>query len=118
MRRTHNKEEAVAHALLAYIERNYRQPIAPRDIAAALHYEPHHLAHVVRRAVGFSLGELIAKRRLGAAAQLLAETNISIGSIAARVGFRSLAYFSRKFSAIVGVSPSCYRRRARDGTLL
>lgn len=111
-------KEALTEALLQYIDCNYHRAIAPRDVAAALHYSPYYLAHLVKRAVGFSVGALLVRRRIRAAADLLVQTGLPVARIAARVGFANVNYFSRRFSQVMGVSPSRYRRAARARALL
>ena len=110
--------EALTDALLQYIDCNYHRGIAPRDVAAALHYSPFHLAHLAKRAVGSSVGALLVRRRIQAAADLLTQTSVPVSRIAWRVGFSSAGYFSRKFTQMMGMSPSRYRSAARTGTLL
>lgn len=43
------------------------------------------------------------------ARRLLRETNISVGELAARVGYESEAAFSRAFRRSVGVPPATWR---------
>jgi AraC family transcriptional regulator of adaptative response / methylphosphotriester-DNA alkyltransferase methyltransferase len=43
------------------------------------------------------------------AAELLAETSIPVGDIAARVGYRQPAQFAKAFARVHGVPPTRYR---------
>ena len=52
------------------------------------------------------------------AAFLLRETDRSVTEICLDVGFTSLGTFSRTFSAILGESPTAYRRRAVSRAVL
>ena len=52
----------------------------------------------------------LTRWRMGIAAQLLEETDLRLGEIASRVGYRSEFSFSRAFKLARGVSPVQYRR--------
>ena len=62
-----------------------------------------------REAVGFHA--LVAQARLDEARDLLLNTQLPIGEIGARVGFRSTSAFTRFFTRELGAAPS----RFRDG---
>lgn len=55
----------------------------------------------------------LAKLRVMKGCELLVRTNQSITEIALEVGFYDHSAFSKRFSDIVGVSPSAYRKRYR-----
>lgn len=103
------EREMTPERILRYIDEHYNEPIAPRDVAAALHYSPGHLTHVARRTLGASVGGLILRRRMAAARRLLQEGSLTIAEIARRLGFTDVAYFSRRFSQVTGASPSRWR---------
>jgi AraC-like DNA-binding protein len=50
-------------------------------------------------------------QRLDRACQILADTTLSIGAIAAQLGFSSQAYFARCFRQETGLSPSVWRTK-------
>ena len=107
--------ELTPERILDYIDTHFAQPIAPRDVAAAMHYSLCHLTHVARKALGASIGDLILQRRIWAAQRLLAETVLPVAVIAQAVGFSDTAYFSRRFSQTTGSSPSRWRK-GRENT--
>lgn len=96
--------------ILHYIDAHYEKPITPRDVAAALNYSLCHLTHVTQKTLGTSLGDLLFRRRIERARQLLETTGLPVSRIAARVGFTDLAYFSRRFSQETGTSPTRWRK--------
>jgi AraC-like DNA-binding protein len=59
--------------------------------------------------IGLTPHEYILELRVSRAQRLLADTDLDIGVIAARVGYSDPAYFSRLFSRRVGVSPKMFR---------
>lgn len=107
------RDELSPSQILGYIEANYHRAISPHDVATALNYSLSYVTHRTRKLMGYSLGDLILQRRLAAARQLLIETSLSVARVALRVGFTDVAYFSRRFSREVGVSPTQWRRAHR-----
>lgn len=69
-----------------------------------------HLARSFKASTGWSLHRFIALERLKAAKQMLAEDRYSCAEVAARLGFRSTAYFSTAFRRMTGKTPTAYRR--------
>ncbi len=59
-----------------------------------------------RSAFGLSLGRYLRESRCRRAAELLRSGNMSIGEVAAALGYSSQFSFSRAFKKVVGVSPS------------
>lgn len=60
--------------------------------------------------VGEPPHQYLTRWRMGIAAQLLEETELRLGEIAARVGYKSEFTFSRAFKLARGISPIQYRR--------
>lgn len=81
--------------------------------AARLRVTPTHLSRVCRAALGKPASEVLQDRLLLAARQLLAETDMQVQDVAARLGFSSAAYFTRLFTRRTGISPTVFRRRLR-----
>ena len=103
--------ELTPERILAFVDRHFCEPIAPRDVASALHYSLCHVTHVARKSLGVSLTELIFRRRIAEAQRLLAETALPVCTVAKRVGFADGAYFTRRFTRASGTSPTLWRRR-------
>jgi AraC-like DNA-binding protein len=68
--------------------------------------------------VGRTPMEVITERRMQHAAELLSQSELKIIEISARVGYRSEAAFSRRFTHYFGVSPGSMRRNVNiDGKM-
>lgn len=63
------------------------------------------------QATGSTPSEWLLQARLERARMLLLSTDITIGALASRVGFKDISHFSRSFRNLYGVSPGQYRRR-------
>jgi AraC-like DNA-binding protein len=64
---------------------------------------------------GESVMGYLSRLRIDSAKRLLTETDLSVGEISARCGFRDQGYFSKAFRHEEGASPSQYREEARRG---
>lgn len=60
-----------------------------------------------------TLAAYILSQRLAYAQELLASSSLSVGLIARRLGYASLAHFSGQFRRLARCSPSTYRRLLR-----
>ena len=85
-------------------------PMSIQDYASELGLTVSELRDAVRRTTGSTPHELVLNTRLSSAKVLLAEENLSVAAVARRVGYDDPAYFSRLFTARVGMSPVAFRR--------
>ena len=68
------------------------------------------LLRTFRRVVGMTPHQFILRTRLQNAAVQLRQSNQPVLNIALAAGFADLATFTRRFRAIIGGTPSAYRR--------
>ncbi len=80
------------------------------ELSLALGYSKTYTGELVRRVMQTSFSELIQQRRAAAAAQLLRDTELSVGEIIARVGYRNESFFRTVFKQIYGLSPYQYKK--------
>ncbi|WP_018723748.1 AraC family transcriptional regulator [Salinispora fenicalii] len=102
-------DEPLLAAVFEAIEERYHQPISLADIAADLALTAGHLTTVVRRKTGRTVTQWITQRRMQQARLLLAETDLTVGTISRRVGYPDTSYFSKRFRARHGVTPTQWR---------
>jgi len=74
---------------------------------------PAHLSRSMRAAYGVTPTDFVTDLRLEHAASLLAATNDPVATIAARCGFTSQSYFTRRFAGAHQLSPREFRRRSQ-----
>ena len=96
------------------VARDYRTNRTLAIHARALGVTATHLSRSCRSASGLSAAEILTERRLHAARSLLSDSTFAIGNIAAHLGFRSPAYFSRFVLKHTGLSPSDLRHAIRS----
>jgi AraC-like DNA-binding protein len=81
-----------------------------RACAARVGVSVGHLNDTVKRTTGRTPGQWIRQSRVHEAKRLLARTDLTVGRVAAGVGFADPAYFCRFFRRETGISPGAFRR--------
>ncbi|MBA2657665.1 MAG: helix-turn-helix transcriptional regulator [Tatlockia sp.] len=69
-----------------------------------------------KQALGCGMAEYWRIKKIQHAQSLLTQRNISIEAIAYKIGYENLSAFSRRFSQIVGMSPSQWRKKSVNCT--
>ena len=95
------------------IDREYAQPLDVEALARGVHMSAGHLSREFRRAYGESPYSYLMTRRIERAMALLRRGDLSVTEVCFAVGCSSLGTFSTRFTELVGVPPSAYRREAR-----
>jgi AraC-like DNA-binding protein len=92
------------------IDREYAEPLDVEALARGAHMSAGHLSREFRRAFGESPYGYLMTRRIERAMALLRRGDMSVTDACFAVGCQSLGTFSTRFTELVGVSPSEYRR--------
>ncbi|MFD0773084.1 helix-turn-helix transcriptional regulator [Streptomonospora algeriensis] len=98
------------------IDREYAQPLDVEALARGVHMSGGHLSRQFRLAYGESPYAYLMTRRIERAMALLRRGDLSVTEVCFAVGCSSLGTFSSRFTELVGVAPSVYRRRAARAT--
>lgn len=80
------------------------------EIASAAHLSPFHFARLFKKLTGASPHAYLATLRNARAQTLLAETDLSISEISARVGYSSPSHFTKAFRQATGMTPRAFRK--------
>lgn len=96
------------------IDRDYAQPLDVEALARGVHMSAGHLSRQFRQAYGESVYSYLMTRRIERAMALLRRGDLSVTEVCFEVGCASLGTFSTRFSELVGVPPSVYRRDCAD----
>ena len=94
------------------IDREYAEPLDVEELARGVHMSAGHLSREFRRAYGESPYSYVMTRRIERAMALLRRGDLSVTEVCFEVGCSSLGTFSSRFTELVGVPPSIYRRDA------
>jgi AraC-like DNA-binding protein len=98
------------------IDREYAQPLDVEALARGEHMSAGHLSRQFRAAYGESPYAYLMTRRIERAMALLRRRDLSVTEICFAVGCQSLGTFSTRFTELVGVPPSTYRREVARTT--
>ena len=98
------------------IDRDYAQPLDVEALARGAHMSAGHLSRQFRQAYGESPYSYLMTRRIERAMALLRRGDLSVTEVCFAVGCSSLGTFSTRFTELVGMSPSEYRKRAAQAT--
>lgn len=81
------------------------------DLARAVSLDPAYLGRLFVQHTGLTIMGFLARARAERAATLLAHSTLPAAKVGAAVGWDDPTYFARRFRALVGLTPSEYRRR-------
>lgn len=94
-----------------YIKDNLNRSITCEDLCREFHLTRSRMYALSTTYLGCGLAEYVRMRRILYAQQMLEETDIPIGDIAATLGFSDYNHFSRVFKQICGISARAYRKQ-------
>ena len=98
------------------IDREYAQPLDVEALARGVHMSAGHLSRQFKQTYGESPYSYLMTRRIERAKALLDRGDLSVTEVCFAVGCSSLGTFSTRFTELVGVPPSAYRRQAAEAT--
>ena len=92
------------------IDREFDQPLNVEALAAGAHMSAGQLSREFQRIYGESPYAYLMTRRIERAMTLLRRGDLSVTEVCFAVGYGSLGTFSTRFTELVGVPASVYRR--------
>lgn len=108
MRVPNQYENMIAMTTLDYIEQNYKTATLT-ELCVKLHLPMHVLSKMIKKNTGFNFKELLQRKRLNKAVELMCETELPISDIIAAVGYENGSYFHRVFREKYHVTPRAFR---------
>jgi AraC-like DNA-binding protein len=98
-------------AICQYLNEHFEEEIDFAELSRRLHIDQASLCRFFKRATGRTMTAYLNELRVGAAAQLLIDTDDSVLNIGFRVGFGNYSNFNRQFKRIKGFGPRTLRRQ-------
>jgi AraC-like DNA-binding protein len=98
------------------IKRYYRRRLTLAHLAVVLHCSPRQLQRAFAER-GSSFHEELTRRRLTAAARLLAERPLPVDAVARLVGYSGGSYLAHAFQRRYGLSPARFREQTRRASV-
>ena len=108
MRVPNQYENMIAMTTLDYIEQNYKTATLT-ELCVKLHLPMHVLSKMIKKNTGFNFKELLQRKRMNKAIELMCETELPISDIIAAVGYETGSYFHRVFREKYHVTPRAFR---------
>ena len=103
--------EVICEQAVRIIEEDYaNQNLSVMMISEQIGVSPNYLSSLIRKTTGNSMVEILTKKRIDKAMELLQCTGMKIGEITELCGYKDQYYFSHCFKKLTGMSPNKYRR--------
>ena len=112
----HLRDLALLRSVRDRMDREYTQPLDVEALARGVNMSAGHLSRQFKLAYGESPYAYLMTRRIERAMALLRRGDLSVTEVCFAVGCSSLGTFSSRFTELVGVPPSVYRREAARET--
>lgn len=108
------QQQSICGKICAYLDTQTDKPFTKELVEKKYFLSYSHMAAEFRKEKGMSMGEYHNCARMKRACHLLRSTLLSVSEIADRLGFADMLYFSKKFHAFTGVSPTDYRKQIQQ----
>ncbi|MET3807826.1 transcriptional regulator GlxA family with amidase domain [Nakamurella sp. UYEF19] len=115
-RAQHLRDLAQLRRVRDRMDREYAQPLDVEALARGVYLSAGHLSREFRLAYGESPYSYLMTRRIERAMALLRRGDMSVTDVCFAVGCSSLGTFSTRFTELVGIPPSVYRRQTAGAT--
>lgn len=107
-------DATLVRAATTYLADRLGEPPAPGELARILGTNEKRLNDAFRQQLGLPVFAYVREERMRQARQLLASTDIPVGTIGEHVGYTSPANFATAFRNRFGISPREFRQSLRD----
>ena len=98
---------------LRYAEERLAEPLLLRSLAKQASMSKSKFTAVFKNHTGLSVAEYVRRLRMEKALDLIKNTALPLGEIAALVGYRKHSNFSQVFKCRYGVTPGAFRKHDR-----
>ncbi len=99
---------------ISYIETHYENKLSLEHVANVVHLSTAYFSRLFNEQLGMPYSEYLSNVRIRHAKILLAQTDKSIMDIALETGYCNGDYLSTQFKKVTGLTPSSFRRAAKD----
>jgi AraC family transcriptional regulator len=99
---------------IEFMHDNCERELRLGEIAAAAYLSSFHFARLFRKITGTTPHAYLAGLRLERARRLLAETDLPISEVGARVGYENQSHFTKIFHEATGLTPRAFREAVRQ----
>jgi AraC family transcriptional regulator len=97
-----------------FMHDNCARELGLNEIAEAAYLSPFHFARLFKKITGATPHAYLASLRVERARRLLAETDLTLADVGARVGYESQSHFTKVFREATGLTPRAFREASRQ----
>ena len=105
---TQGREERIVE-IIGYIQKKY-QEVSLEMLSDEFHLSKPYLSKYIREKAGMTFQEAVKKERMKRARTMLRETDLTVETVAAEVGYENVEHFNRLFKKSYGMTPVQYRK--------
>lgn len=95
--------------VISYIDKNYKKA-SLSELSKEMNISAAYLSQMIKKNTGVTFKKLLQDRRFQVAAELISFSDLTIHSIAEKVGYENISYFYKKFAERYEMTPNAYRR--------
>ena len=96
--------------VIEYIREHLDHNISIDELAQHINVSSDHFTRLFKRLIGQTPIQYIIHQRVSRACELLCDSELNMDDIAVRCGFPNRRYLSRRFTEVLGMPPSHYRK--------
>ena len=97
-----------------FIDANYYREIGLAELAASINFSPAYFARQFKCSLGITPHQYLTQVRVASAKQLLEENRMTVGEVAAAVGFYDQSHLAHHFKRAIGVAPKIYLEHTKN----
>lgn len=105
----------ISEKMIDLVQHLYDTDLTLEECASRLHYNANYLSSVFRKETGYSFSEYLSMYRFKMAKKWLADSEMPIKDIAAKLCYNNPQNFIRSFRKQEGITPGQYRDKKRTG---
>ena len=106
---TEGREDRIVE-IINHIRNDYKN-VTLESLSETFHLSKPYLSKYIREKAGMTFQEVVKEERMKKARTLLRETNQTVETIAAEVGYENVEHFNRLFRKSYGMTPVQYRKK-------
>ena len=110
-------DEVRMREICTFLEQNVEKDLTSRDILEAFAISESSLQKLFQNKAGMGAMQYFQRLKIDRAKELIREKVLNFSEISEKLGFSSIHYFSRRFKAIAGMTPSEYAASVKSISL-
>lgn len=111
-----DEKPATINEIIGYCNLHFRENLSLTVLEEELHISRYYISHVINEKLGESFNDYLNEMRINEACRLLIESDKSIKTISAEIGFGTIRSFDRAFKAKKGETAREYRKRNTENS--